>query len=204
MGARASNGPPPRCAMAAPYYGYTYYGYTYYGYTCYGCTSYGYTYYGFTYLAIRLWLHLLGLYLLQVRDGFHSYASRCERSGCNSLSRYTDPNSQAGCAPRRSGAAQPAAAAAGANAAVPLLVLLLLVALVAAGGVLARRALAARGLVPVPCRVGRSATTTRAWQPPHRRAAIAAQLPTNAAAAPPAWARSARSQLPRMTAMCDS
>ena len=39
-----------------------------------------------------------------VRDGFHTYAARCERSGCNSLSRYSDPNSQAGCAPRRSDA----------------------------------------------------------------------------------------------------
>ena len=100
-----------------------------------------------------------------VRDGFHSYAARCERSGCNSLSRYSDPNSEVGCAPRRSGATQPAAAAAAANATVPLLVLLLLVLLVAAGGVLARRALAARGLVPVLCLVER-VVTARTWQPP--------------------------------------
>ena len=55
----------------------------------------------------------------------HSPHPRCERSGCNSLSRYIDPNGRASCAPHRGRAAPPSNSSSGSGGATAPLVLLL-------------------------------------------------------------------------------
>jgi hypothetical protein len=83
-----------------------------------------------------------------VRDGFHRFADRCERSGCNSMQRYADPNSREGC-PASAGALRGGGGGGGGGGGRPppttLLVVALVLALLVGYGALVRHAIAARG-----------------------------------------------------------